>query len=187
MVLAAGRSVEGHPVGMVTQYESVRPELPVSFEYPADWDAEESFGSQEAYAQVQVYAPESLESRLRSYLVIRAVPPEEKGGRYAGLRAMADSYRHALQPGLQIDQEEQTNLLGASAVRFRVSGTLRLPWKSSRAQPVPVRSERIFFEKGGRLYELAWMATPEAADQVRDAFIHLLETLTWPGHPAERR
>ena len=61
-------------------YHSRSAELPVQFEYPADWEAEYSRGSTEAYAQVQVYAPSAVESRLRSYLVVRAVPSGSSGG-----------------------------------------------------------------------------------------------------------
>ena len=158
-------------------YRSDQPRLPVSFEYPADWSVEYSTGAVEAYAQVQIYGPKSLEKRLRTYLVVRAMPQQTQGGHYADVGEMIDQYRKTLPPTLHIDQERQTTVLGEPTPLLEVSGSLLLPWNSQKAQPVPVRSERIFFEKNDRLYELAWMATPEASSTLAAAFSHLLQTL----------
>jgi hypothetical protein len=159
-------------------YRSEQPELPLSFEYPSDWHVERSQGSSEAYAQVQVYGPESLEGRLRTYIVVRVIPPQADGGRYASVGEMAEDYRKTLLPTLRIEQDRELTVLESPAHVLDVSGTVLLPWKSPNAQSVPVKSQRVFFEKGARLYELAWMATPEVAPAVEAAFSHLLQTLT---------
>ena len=160
-----------------TMYRSTQSRLPVSFEYPADWQVEPSSGMMEAYTQVQLYGPASLDARLRTYMVVRVLPPKGQGGRFADAAAMADDYRKTLMPTLHIDQERQTQVLGTPAAMVDVSGTLLLPWKGTHPTPVPVKSQRVFFEKAGRLYELSWMATPEASAVVEQAFTHLLATL----------
>jgi hypothetical protein len=71
--------------------------------------------------------------------------------------------------------------LGLPARQVSVSGTLRLPWKSPQALLVPVKGERIFVERNGWLYELGWMATPEASETVEAAFAHVLRTLVVDG------
>ena len=158
-------------------YRSDQQELPVSFEYPADWRVEYSKGTIEAYAQVQIYGPDSLDTRLRTYLVVRALPPKTKGGRYADVGEMIEAYRNTLPPSLRIDHEGETTVLGEPSPVIDISGTLPLPWNSQQAQQVPVKSQRVFFEHHGRLYELAWMATPEASSTVNAAFSRLLQTL----------
>lgn len=178
VLLPRAHAQEGGTTGTFSVYQSQQPQLPVSFEYPADWQLEPSTGKVEAYTQVQIYGPASLDHRLRTYLVIRGVAPQSAGGRYAGLNEMVDSYRHTLQQGLQIDQELHVSVLGVPAIEVEVSGTFRLPWESPAAQAVAVKSQRIFLEKNGRLYELAWMATQEAAPEVEQVFSHLLHTLT---------
>lgn len=169
---------EGDATDTFAQYQSTRAEAPMRFEYPAGWEVEASSGSLEPYAQVQVYGPSTLEGRLRTYLVVRMVPRKADGGRYADAAEMASSYRATLQTGLRIDAERPASALGAPATQFDVSGTLLLPWESPAATPVPVKSQRLFLERDGRLYELGWMATPESAPTVADAFAHLLQTLT---------
>jgi uncharacterized protein YceK len=162
-------------------YRSDQPRLPVSFEYPAGWEAEYSKGTQEAYAQVAVYAPASLEDRMRAYMAVRALPPRDAGGRYAGLTDVIASYREQLMPSLRIDAERNTTVLDLPTTVLEVSGTLLLPWKSLAAQPVPVKGQRLFFEAHGLVYELSWLATPEASPQLEAAFSHLLETLAFSG------
>ncbi len=159
-------------------YQSTQPQLPVRFEYPADWEVEDSRGTQEAYTQVQVYGPASLDDRLRTYLSVRAIPPHVEGGRYASLAEMIESYEQTVMPTFRIDQRQQIDLLGVTATQLDLSGTLSLPWEPARSTPVPVKSQRLFFEKDGRLYELSWMATPEAAPTAQAAFARLLQTLT---------
>ena len=169
---------EGWTTDAFALYQSAKPQLPVKFEYPADWQVEESSGSQEAYAQVQVYGPSSLEPRLRTYLVVRAVPSKTGGGRYASLEEMISAFRDTLQPGLRIDGTHPAQVAGGSATQVEVSGQLWLPWESPKAVPVPVKSQRVFLERGGRFYEFAWMATPEVSGQVGAAFSRLLDTFT---------
>ena len=177
-VLLLGHAQEGHATGTFTRYASSRPQLPVAFEYPADWSVEESSGTYEAYSQVQIYGPESLESRLRTYLVVRSMPPKTDGGRYTSVREMVDAYRQTLQPGLRIAGEQQIAVSGVPAIQLDISGTLRLPWESQEGKLVPVTSQRIFFERQGRFYEAGWMGTPEVSDTVAAVFAHLLQTLT---------
>lgn len=176
VVMAASR--EGWTTDAFALYQSAKPQLPVAFEYPAGWQVEESAGSTEAYAQVQVYGPQSLEPRLRTYLVVRAVPPQAEGGRYAALGEMVARFRETLQPGLRVDREAPVQVAGGPATQLEVSGELWLPWKSQNAKPVPVKSQRVFLERGGRLYEFAWMSTPEASAEVAAAFSRLLDTFT---------
>lgn len=169
---------QGQTPMQFASYHSQRPQLPVQFEYPAGWQVEESSGKEETYWQLQIYGPSSLESRLRTYLVIRAVPPKASGGRYADVQEMTASYRTTLQPGLRIDQEQQRTLLGEPAVQLALSGALSLPWWSGDPQEVDVKGQRLFFAKRGWLYELGWLATPESSAHVVEAFTHLLHTLT---------
>ena len=171
-------SQEGWTTDAFALYQSAKPQLPVTFEYPADWQVEESSGSQEVYAQVQVYGPSSLEPRLRTYLVVRAVPSKTGGGRYASLEEMVGVFRDTLQPGLRIDGTHPVQVAGGPATQLEVSGQLWLPWKSPNAKPVPVKGQRVFLERGGRFYEFAWMGTPEVSGQVRAAFSRLLDTFT---------
>lgn len=160
-------------------YSSPTPQLPVRFEYPAGWQPEESAGSHERYTQVQVHAPESFESRLRVYLVIRVIPPKAEGGRYEDLDEMIESYRATMQAGLHVDEEREVQVLGLAATQLDISGTFRLLSRETPGErAVPVKSQRVFFEQDGRLYELAWMATPEVSDQVAAAFTHLLQTFS---------
>ena len=169
---------EGRAESMFTRYQSEQAQLPVSFEYPAEWQVEYSSGAAEAYAQVQMYGPASLDKRLRTYMVVRAVPPKAQGGRYAGVGDMVAAYQTTLLPGLRVDQDRQTVVLDSPATMLDVSGMLNLPWEVSRApRPVPVKSQRVFLEKNGWLYELSWLTTPEASQQVERAFSHLLSTL----------
>lgn len=178
VLLMAAHAQEGRATTAFTIYQSNQPQLPVRFEYPADWEVEHSSGTTEVYSQVQIYAPKSLEDRLRMYMVVRAIPPKAQGGRYAGLPEMIEDYQKTLLPSLRIEQDQQTAVLGSAARQLEISGTLRLPWKSPLAQPVPVKSQRIFLEKNGWLYELGWLATPEISYEVEEAFSHLLQTLT---------
>jgi hypothetical protein len=160
------------------RYQSSRPALPVAFEYPAGWDVEESAGTRDAYTQVQIYGPKSVEGRMRTYLVVRALVPDAEGGSSAGLSEFVAEYRRTMMPELQIQQERDTEILGGPAKQLEIAGSLRLPWRSRAATDVPVKGQRLFFERGGRLYELAWLATPEASPQVANAFGRLRETLT---------
>ena len=178
-LLIAGAVQEGQTTELFVQYASTRPQLPVRFEYPSGWQVEESAGSHEVYSQVQVYGPAVLEPRLRTYLVIRCVPPKTEGGRYASLGEMVDAYRTTLQTGLGVDGEQEIQMLGRLAKQLEVSGTLWLPWESPAAQPVAVKGQRVFFEQDGRLYEAGWMATPEVSNQVAAAFSHLLHTFSF--------
>jgi hypothetical protein len=114
---------------------------------------------------------------MRTYVVVRAIPPKAAGGRYDGLAEMIGSYREKLQPGLMVEGERQVTVLGVPATQLELGGSLRLPWRSPEARPVPVRGQRVFLQKDGRLYELGWLATPEAAAEVGAAFNRLLETL----------
>ena len=169
---------EGWAENVFTLYRSDHAQLPVSFEYPAEWQVEYSSGTEEAYAQVQMYGPASLDTRLRTYMVVRAVPPKAQGGRYAGVGEMVAAYQTTLLPGLRVEQDRQIIVLDSPATMLDVSGMLNLPWEVSRApRPVPVKSQRVFLEKDGWLYELSWLTTPEAAQQVERAFSHLLNTL----------
>ena len=177
LVPAAFPHEEGHTAETFAAYHSSRAELPVAFEYPAAWQVEESSGTHEAYAQVQVYGPASLEPRLRTYLVVRCVPPKAEGGRYANLDEMVESYRATLQAGLRVDEERKVQVLSQPATQLDVSGIFQLPLDAPGERSVPVKSQRIFFEQEGRLYELAWMGTPEVAEQVAAAFAHLLQAL----------
>lgn len=179
-LLLVGGAVEGQPTTMdaFATFSSTTPQLPVQFEYPAGWQPEESSGSHERYAQVQVYAPESFEPRLRTYLVVRCVPPRAEGGRYAGLAEMVEAYRATMQSGLRVDEERQVQVMGRPATQLEVSGIFQLPWETPGEHAVPVKSQRVFFEQDGHFYELAWMGTPEVADQVSAAFARLLQTLT---------
>jgi len=178
LVAAAHNHEEGHTAEMVAVYRSSRPELPVAFEYPAAWQVEESSGTHEAYAQVQVYGPESLEPRLRAYLVVRRMPSKAEGGRYASLGEMIESYRATMQSGLRIDGERGVDVWGHPATQLDVSGIFQLPLDAPGERSAPVKSQRVFVEQDGQFYELAWMATPEVADQVSAAFSRLLQTLT---------
>ena len=180
LLLGAGAR-EGLTTDTFTTYRGTSPRLPVAFEYPADWESEESSGTTERYTQVQLYAPAALESRLRVYLVVRAIPAKDAGGRYADVREMAEEYRRHAIPSLRMTEEEQTTVLGAPATRLAVDGTMLLPWNSPKAQPVPVTGQRVFFEQHGVFYELGWMATPETDAAARAAFAHLLDTLTPAG------
>lgn len=162
----------------VSVYQSTQPQLPIRFEYPTEWEAEESSGTVEVYAQVQVYAPASFENRLRTYMVVRAVPVVTQGGRYGGVDEMVAEYRKTLPPTLGIEQERSATILGLSARQLDLSGTLQLPWWSQQSRAVPVKGQRVFFEKQGRLYEVGWLTTPEVSDEVEGLFAHLLRTLT---------
>lgn len=159
-------------------FHSEQETLPVRFEYPADWKVERSTGSTEAYEQVQLYGPSTLDPRLRAYLVVRAVPPAAQGGRYAGLHEMIVSYQQTLLPTLQVEERRAATVAGLPATVLRVSGTMLLPWKSANSQPVPVASERVFVERNGWLFELAWMSTKDAAPAVEPLFVRLVETFT---------
>ena len=176
-VLLAVPSQGETPTNAFAVYQSDQPQLPLRLEYPTGWDVELSSGKMEPYTQVQFYAPASLESRLRIYLVARALPPKAAGGRYADVGELAASYRASLPPTFAINGERATTVLGVSARQVGVAGTLQLPWMSSNAHPVSVVGQRVFCERAGRLYEFAWLATPAAAPQVEAAFMHLLETL----------
>ncbi len=179
LVLITGLPVrEGQATDTFATYRNHHSSLPVSFEYPAGWEVEPSEGKTEAYAQVQVYAPIAFEPRLRVYLVVRAMPTAASGGRYASVDAAAAAYRETLLPSLRIDEVQETMALGVAARQVAISGTLRLPWMSAVAQPVPVTGRRLFFEKDGRLYECAWLSTPDVAARVQAFFEHLLQTLT---------
>ncbi len=179
LVLIAGLPVrEGQATDTFATYRSHQSPLPVSFEYPAGWEVEPSEGKTEAYAQVQVYAPAAFEPRLRVYLVVRVMPTAASGGRYASVDEAAAAYRETLLPTLRIDEAQETTALGVTARQVVVSGTLRLPWMSAAAHPVPVTGRRLFFEKGGRLYECAWLSTPDTAARVQAFFEHVLQTLT---------
>lgn len=158
-------------------YPPLLPELPVRFEYPADWYPEPSRGTTDAYVQIQLYAPAAFEPRLRTYMVIRAMPPIHQGGRYHNIDELVEEYRNTLLPSLRINVKRHIDLQGAPATVLELTGSLRLPWKSSAAETIPVHSQRIFFERGGRFFELAWMATPEGAPTVQEYFAHLMQTL----------
>lgn len=164
---------------VVASYRSAQPLLPISFEYPKEWKVEPSSGTMETYAQVQIYGPATVEHRLRTYLVIRVIPPKAQGGRYAGLNEMVETYRQSALPHLRVEQERHVVALGSPARQFEIVGTLQLPWWSKGSEPVPVKGRRIFFERNGSLYELGWLATPEASPTVEEAFAHLLLTLTF--------
>jgi len=178
LLLTAAWTGEGHTIETFAQYRSQSPRLPVAFEYPSAWQVEESSGTSEVYAQVQIYGPASLEPRLRTYLVVRCVPPKADGGRYMSLSEMVETYRATMQAGLRVDEERATDVMGQPATQLDVSGIFQLPLDSPGERSVPVKSQRVFFEHDGRLYELAWMATPEVSDHVAAAFSHLLESLT---------
>lgn len=175
-LLLIGQVQEGQATESFAQYRSTAPQLPVAFEYPSTWQVEESSGTHEAYAQVQIYAPASLEPRLRTYLVVRSIPPKAEGGRYASLNEMVDSYRATLQSGLRVDAQREVQIMSQSATQLEVSGVFRLPWESRGERSVPVKSQRVFFESNGRLYECGWMGTPEVAAQTAAAFVHLIQT-----------
>ena len=169
---------EGYPTGTFEVYRSATPPLSVSFEYPAGWQAEESSGSTERYRQVQLYAPPELEPRLRIYIVVRAVPAKDLGGKYGGVAEMATAYQNQALPSLTVEEHPPVMVLGSPATVLGVNGTMALPWQSSTPKAVPVSGARVFFEKDGTLYEAAWLATPEQAPAVQTAFTHLLDTLT---------
>lgn len=177
LFLTAAAAQEGMSTSGFAVYSSNQPQLPVRFEYPADWQVEDSRGTTEAYTQVQIYGPASLEGRLRTYMVVRAVPPKAQGGLYAGLDEMVGAYQKTILPTLRIEQERQTVVLGSPARVLDINGTLLLPWKARDPQPVPVKSQRVFMEKNGLFYELSWMATPETSEAVERFFSHLLNTL----------
>jgi hypothetical protein len=171
-------AVRGMSSDMFERYRSTQQQLPVAFEYPATWRVEESSGSREAYQQVQIYGPDTLDARMRTYLVVRAVPPQAAGGRYVQLTDMIESYRRTLMPSFRIEREQEVAVWGVPATQLDLGGHLRLPWQSPTAEEVPVTGQRLFLEKNGLLYELGWLATPESAPSVTTAFGHLLETLT---------
>ena len=177
-LIALGHVEGGMAIDAFARYQGKTPELPVSFEYPAGWQVEESSGSQEVYRQVQIYGPKSLEDRLRVYLVVRAVPPKAVGGRYEGLEDMVRQYRVTLMSSLHVDAQGAIRLLGSSVPQLEVSGTLPRSWWSVDPEQIPVKGQRVFLEQDGRFYELGWMATAEASGPVAEAFRRLLQTLT---------
>ena len=152
--------------------------LPVSFEYPAGWKAEPSSGSTESYTQVQVYAPDRPEDGLRTYLVVRIVPPKERGGKYASLGELVAAYRSTLLSTLEITGQRQIVVLGAPATLLELRGGLRLPWESKDPKFVPVKGQRVFLERDGRFYELAWLTSIQRGPEIEQVFSHLLSSLT---------
>lgn len=162
-----------------------RPGLPVSFEYPAGWQVEESTGSQEVYTQVQVYAPGPAGAGVRTYLVVRVVPPPAAGGRYGSAADAQTAYRETLLPDWQIEQESTLEVLGAAARRLEVSGTLRLPWHAPEAEVVPVRSQRVFCEAAGGVLEMGWVAPAAEAGRLSALFDRLLQTLALAAGPPD--
>ncbi|MBI2094331.1 MAG: hypothetical protein HYT88_06400 [Candidatus Omnitrophica bacterium] len=159
-------------------YRSNQPQLPIAFEYPSAWQPEFSKGSVEPYVQVQVYGPASLESRLRTYIAVRSMPNAAEGGKYGDVQALVESYLQHLMPSFKIDKDQTTQVLGIPARMLDISGTLALPWEAKDPQAIPIRGQRIFFEKNKRLYELSWLATPETSSIVEAAFQKLLATLS---------
>lgn len=179
LLMTAGHQAEGDmSIKAFALYRSQQPGLPVSFEYPEGWELEESAGTHEPYAQVQCYGPKTMEDRLRIYLVVRAMPPKAAGGRYADVAEMVQEFQRTKLPTLRVDREGAVSVAGTAATQLDISGSLRLPWKSSKATDIPVKSQRVFFEKDGRLFELAWLGTPEASPVLADAFSRLLQTLS---------
>ena len=166
-------------------YQGGEPGLPVTFEYPTGWVLEASSGSHEAYTQVQVYAPDAMDPRMRNYLVVRVVPSSASGGRYPTLEEMMAEFRQTLLSSLHVEREEPIDVLGAHGQYVRMTGSLRLPWKAARAQDVPVTGARIFIERESQFFEIGWLATPEAAHEVESAFQHLVESLKLAPRPAD--
>jgi len=162
---------------MVVRFQGANPGLPVSFEYPTGWKAEESSGNYDVYTQVQVFGPKSLEDRMGVYLVVRAVPLKEQGGRFTGLADRVAHFRQTLPSSMTIRTEEIVEFLGVDSMHMSISGTLKPGYQVTDALEIPIKSERIFLEKSDYLYEFAWMATPEASQEVAGAFKIMLDTL----------
>ena len=158
-------------------YQGPASQLPVRFEYPAEWTAEPSSGTTEAYHQVQLFAPPAA-GRLHPYISVRAMPLKAQGGRFATVEELVASHAATLLPTLRIDGRRRASAAGTPAEVVDGSGALWLPWKSTHPKEVPVACQWMFFGAGGRLFELSWMATPETAAGVRAAFDHLLSSLT---------
>ena len=159
------------------RYHSTIPFWPVTFEYPADWQAEQSRGSQERYDQVQLFAPGSADARAHAYIAVRVMPRKNEGGRYASIEEMAAAYRQTQMPTLSTSEASQVTVLGVPALRMEVSGQMALPWKAAHPELIPMQGQRVFFEKDGRLFELSWMAPEESAPATAAAFGHVLSTL----------
>lgn len=151
--------------------------LPLSFEHPADWEVEPSAGTTERYSQVQLYAAKQPGDLMRTYMVIRAIPPKAKGGRYDDREQMISSFKSTLLRSMTIEGEQSEVVAGVAARVLEIGGTLNLPWESVSPTPVPVAGQRVFFERDGWLYQASWLTTPDHADAVRAIFTRLLSTL----------
>ena len=172
--LAAAGEVPSMPM---QRFTGSPPAAGMTFEYPYEWFAEVSSGAQEPYWQVQVYGPRTLEPRMRTYLVVRRLPAAADGGRHIDVPALEADFERTAMPGMTVASRTAARVAGQDARRLAVRGSLRLPWRAPDAQAIPVEGERLFFAAGRHLYEVGWLATPEASAAVSGAFAHLLATL----------
>ena len=161
------------------RYSGHPPLLAVSFDYPEGWRPIESSGSTESYAQVQVLAPLALGEKPRTYLVVRAMPLKSSGGRYATVQEAVAAHEASLLPHLHIERRADVQRYGVTVTMLDVAGAMQMPFERHTPAPVPVKGQRLFFEKDARVYEVGWLAVTAAADQAAAAFAHLLDTLTF--------
>ena len=172
------------PLASFAHYPGQPPLLAVTFDYPADWKPISSSGSAESYTQVQVLAPPSFGDRPRTYLIVRARPLKSSGGRYATAQEAVAAYEATLIPHLRIERRVESQRYGVAVTQLDVAGAMQMPFERLTPAPVPVKGQRLFFEKDGRLYEVGWLAVTSATEQTAAAFAHILDTLTFVPAPS---
>jgi hypothetical protein len=181
-----GRTTEGAPVPMTMTapaptyawHESRLPGLHARFQYPAGWHPRESQGSSEVYSQVQVFGAEAAQG-TGPYLLVRAAPTSQAGGRHPTLDALIHHYRTTAFPGTVFRDEPPVHVAGMTGTALVAAFTLRLPFHSTQAKPVAVTSQRVFAQRGAYLYEFTYHATHAGYPEFLNAFQHLLETFSF--------
>ena len=157
------------------RFTSDNPKLDFSFLYPGDWHLREVQG--DGYDEVAILGPRDKADTYSLGVNVRVISTGRKGGP-ANLDEAVTDYRTRNKKSTRFQETLQTrgNLAGLDAIEIEASYALPLPINTIRAKETPIIERRIFFEKGGSVYEIIYRAIEQDYYEYLDAFKDIVRT-----------
>jgi hypothetical protein len=169
--------VEG--MGPFVPYQPKGLSLPFSFEYPKNWAAGEERGRSEPYQQILILGPRNAQDTYNAGLVIRMLPTQPRGGRFADVGELTQWRRgqFAAAKAFVVLTDRPRSVEDAAGMELEMQFTAALPLPTMASQDTTLRSHTVIVERDGQLYEFSYSADVRDYQRYYPAFAHLIETL----------
>lgn len=155
-------------------FQLVAAGTPVSFLYPASWEASELQESD--YAEVFLAAPHESDTPYLTSMVARMSPKPQ-----LTLDEAESALRTEYQAPLRAEQIGRgvISVADCPAVQLELSYSIPLPLVSLDARPIAIRESRVLLKRGDHLCELFYSAPEKLFPMWEPAFCRLLESFSF--------